>query len=119
MLGLAAPVAMADGFTWIGLGIGNVPIIAYALPALIVVGGALMVRVAMKRALAGDDAAEAHAHAEAHAAQQQQHYAQQQYYAQQQAQQDYWAQQQAAAPQDLARTGRTVLADDPRQRPPG
>jgi RsiW-degrading membrane proteinase PrsW (M82 family) len=120
----AAPVAMADGFTWIGLGIGNVPIIAYALPALIVVGGALMVRFAMKTALAGDDAAEAHAHAQAHAAQQQ-HYAQQQYYAQQQAQHEYWAQQQAAAAHPPggspppARTGHTVLADDPRRRPPG
>ncbi len=55
----AAPVAMADGFTWVGLGVGDVPIIAYTMPALIVIGGVMLVRRATLKALAGDDAAEA------------------------------------------------------------
>ena len=111
----AAPVAMADGITWIGLGIGDVPIVAYTVPALIVGGGVLIVRSAMGRALAGDDAAEVHAEATArYAADQaaqaealaaQQYYAQQQ--AQQEAQQQYWAQQQYPP------------GYDPNGRPPG
>jgi RsiW-degrading membrane proteinase PrsW (M82 family) len=98
----SAPVAMADGITWIGLGIGDVPIIAYTVPALIVGGGVLLVRSAMGHALAGDDAAEAHAHTVARQAAdraaQAEALAAQQYWQQQQAQQQYWQQQQQQYP---------------------
>lgn len=110
----AAPVAMADGFTWVGLGIGEVPIVAYAVPALIVIAGVLLVRWSMGKALAGDDAAEAHNAAMAHEAARASAAAEHQ-----RAQQEYFAQQQ----QFLAQQQQYYLAQqqqthDPRERPP-
>lgn len=51
----SAPVAMASGYTWVGLGVAGVPIVAYAVPALIILVGALVLRRLARRAIADDD----------------------------------------------------------------
>jgi RsiW-degrading membrane proteinase PrsW (M82 family) len=50
-----APVAIAQGHTWVGLGILGVPVVAYTVPALIILGGALFLRRLSLRAVADDD----------------------------------------------------------------
>ncbi len=97
-----APTAIADGHTWMALGVGGFPAVAYAVPFLVVGGGALFVRAAMNRALADDDVAEAHARARALDYPQQQ-YPQQPYpqqpYPQQQYPQPQYPQQPYPQPQ--------------------
>lgn len=56
-----APVAIADGHTWLGIGVGQLPLVAYSVPAIIVALGILLVRSGMAKALAGDAAAGLHA----------------------------------------------------------
>ena len=62
----SAPVAIAAGNDWLGLGIAGVPVVAYSVPAVIVAGGGLLLRALMQRALRDDDHAEAMAAAAAH-----------------------------------------------------
>ncbi len=59
----SAPVAVADGHTWMALGVAGVPVVAYAVPVVVVGFGALFVRAAMIRAIADDDRTEALARA--------------------------------------------------------
>jgi RsiW-degrading membrane proteinase PrsW (M82 family) len=54
------PVAIARGHDWLSLGIGGIPIVAYAVPALIVGGSALLLRHFTKLAMEADDLAEAY-----------------------------------------------------------
>ncbi|MFO0632335.1 MAG: PrsW family intramembrane metalloprotease [Nannocystaceae bacterium] len=51
----SAPVAIADGATWLSLGVAGVPVVAYSVPAVIVAGGALLLWSLMRRALRDDD----------------------------------------------------------------
>jgi protease PrsW len=53
------PVAIDAGYTWLTLGIGGLPVMAYSVPALIIGGGALAVRTLARRAIAADDLEEA------------------------------------------------------------
>lgn len=53
------PVAIEDGHTWLEIGIGGLPIVAYSVPALIIVGGALALRRFARHAIADDDLEEA------------------------------------------------------------
>jgi RsiW-degrading membrane proteinase PrsW (M82 family) len=55
----SAPIAIHDGHTWLALGIAGFPIVAYSVPALIVVLGGAFVTTCMERAIADDDRAEA------------------------------------------------------------
>lgn len=55
-----APIAMAKGQTWVGLGIAGIPIVAYLVPSLIILFGALTLRQLARRAIAADDLDEAH-----------------------------------------------------------
>ena len=55
----ATPVAIGAGHTWLTLGIAGVPVIAYSVPVLIIVGGALALRSFARRAIADDDHEEA------------------------------------------------------------
>jgi RsiW-degrading membrane proteinase PrsW (M82 family) len=50
-----APVAMAQGHTWVGLGIAGIPVVAYTVPAVIIVGGAVTLLRLSRRAIADDD----------------------------------------------------------------
>jgi RsiW-degrading membrane proteinase PrsW (M82 family) len=50
-----APVAIAQGYTWVGLGVLGVPVVAYTVPALIIAGGAIALLRLARRAIADDD----------------------------------------------------------------
>ncbi len=50
-----APVAIAEGHRWVGLGILGVPVVAYAVPAVIIVGGVLVLLRLSRQAIADDD----------------------------------------------------------------
>ena len=53
------PHAIADGHTWLGLGVAGIPVAAYVAPAIIIAtGGAVLLRLS-RDAVARDDAAEA------------------------------------------------------------
>jgi protease PrsW len=54
-----APVAIARGHTWLGLGVLGVPVLIYAVPAAIIVVGAIWLRVLVRNAITHDDRAEA------------------------------------------------------------
>jgi hypothetical protein len=60
----SAPVAIAGGHQWVGLGVAGVPIVVYVVPAAIIALGAVTLRVLAKRAIAADDADESIAHRE-------------------------------------------------------
>ena len=53
------PVAIARGQHWVMLSVAGIPIVMYAVPALIIGGGGLWLRALMRRAIAADDHAEA------------------------------------------------------------
>jgi protease PrsW len=53
------PVAIGAGHTWASLGIGGLPVVAYSVPAVIIVGGAVTLRGLARRAIADDDLEEA------------------------------------------------------------
>jgi len=63
----SAPIAIRDGLTFLALGVAGFPIVAYSVPAFIVIVGAVFVYQCMLKAIADDDRAEAH-HRHAHAA---------------------------------------------------
>ena len=50
-----APVAIASGYGWVGLGVAGVPVVAYTVPALIIAGGALVLLRLARSALADDE----------------------------------------------------------------
>lgn len=52
------PVAISQGHTWVLLSVAGIPIVMYAVPALIIGGGGLWLRVLTRRAIAADDHAE-------------------------------------------------------------
>jgi protease PrsW len=110
-----APTAIADGHTWMSLGIAGFPVVAYSVPFAIVGGGALFVRAAMVRALADDDHAELLANQALLYQQQQAWYAQQQAYAEQQA---WYAQQQAYAEQQARQAQQQQAYPQPQPPPP-
>lgn len=53
------PVTIQNGHAWIGLGVAGIPAMAYSVPAVIIAGGALTLRVLARRAIAADDLEEA------------------------------------------------------------
>ena len=55
----SAPIAIHDGHTWLSLGVAGFPVVAYSVPALIVLLGGAFVYACMERAIADDDHAEA------------------------------------------------------------
>jgi RsiW-degrading membrane proteinase PrsW (M82 family) len=55
----SAPIAIADGHTWLLLSIAGLPFLLYAVPAAIVLGGGLWLRALTRRAIEADDHAEA------------------------------------------------------------
>jgi protease PrsW len=55
----SAPIAIHDGYTFLALGIAGFPIVAYSVPAMIVLLGGAFVYACMERAIADDDRAEA------------------------------------------------------------
>jgi protease PrsW len=55
----SVPIAIHDGFTWLALGIAGFPIVAYSVPALIVLVGGALLYSCIERAIADDDKAEA------------------------------------------------------------
>jgi RsiW-degrading membrane proteinase PrsW (M82 family) len=57
----SAPVAITNGHTWVGLGILGIPVVAYTIPALIILAGAVTLRRLAARAIADDDRAEGRA----------------------------------------------------------
>jgi RsiW-degrading membrane proteinase PrsW (M82 family) len=52
------PVAIADGHAWLAATLVGIPVAVYAVPALIILGGALLLRDLAGRALDADDAEE-------------------------------------------------------------
>lgn len=54
-----APLAIVHGHEWLEIGVAGVPVVFYLGPAAIVLGGAIMLRVLAKRAVADDDRDEA------------------------------------------------------------
>ena len=50
-----APVAIAQGYTWVGLGVLGVPVVAYAVPAMIIVGGVIVLLRLSRQAIADDE----------------------------------------------------------------
>ena len=61
-----APVAIADGHTWVGLGILGIPVVAYLIPGAIILSGALVLRRLAARAIADDDRDEGRARFKPH-----------------------------------------------------
>ncbi|MCH9681606.1 MAG: PrsW family intramembrane metalloprotease [Deltaproteobacteria bacterium] len=53
-----APVAIQDGQTWLALSVGPLPVLIYVVPAIMIGGGALLLRAVARRAVADDDADE-------------------------------------------------------------
>ncbi len=54
-----APVAIHDGHTWLALTLAGLPVVIYAGPALMILGGALLLKHLAQRALDDDDEDEA------------------------------------------------------------
>ncbi len=54
-----APVAIADGHLWLATTVGNLPVVIYLVPALMIAGSALYLRNLARRAIDDDDADEA------------------------------------------------------------
>jgi RsiW-degrading membrane proteinase PrsW (M82 family) len=54
-----APVAIADGHRWLATTVGGLPVVIYAGPAILILGGALLLRALAQRALDLDDEDEA------------------------------------------------------------
>jgi protease PrsW len=54
-----APVAIGDGHHWLAMTLGGVPVVVYAGPALMILGGALLLRTLAQQALDDDDDDEA------------------------------------------------------------
>ena len=52
----AVPHLIADGHTWLGLGVAGIPVVAYIAPAVTVTLGALLLRRLSHQAIARDDA---------------------------------------------------------------
>ncbi|MEM6993187.1 MAG: PrsW family intramembrane metalloprotease [Myxococcota bacterium] len=57
LLLFCAPIAVAAGYSWVGLGVAGVPLVAYAVPAAIIGGGAFALRGMARAAIAADDRA--------------------------------------------------------------
>lgn len=55
----SAPIAIRDGYTFLALGIAGFPVVAYSVPAMIVLLGGAFAYACMERAIADDDHAEA------------------------------------------------------------
>lgn len=51
----SAPVAIANGHTWVGMGVVGIPVVAYAVPAVIIALGAVTLRQFAARAVEDDD----------------------------------------------------------------